>query len=94
MMKGKRSHSTSHPAQRCPTYVDSCVISLFKLGKQDVRLVRPEIQAALISQLSLHFRYRHFALGHAGKIHVMATGLNEKKKAYGVITSRLLEVYI
>lgn len=52
----------------------------------------PEIQGALISQLCLHFRYRHFALGHAGNIHVMATGLNQKK-AYGVITSCLQEVY-
>lgn len=52
----------------------------------------PEKQAALISQLCLHFKYRHFALGHAGNIHVMATGLNQKK-AYGVITSCLLEVY-
>lgn len=46
----------------------------------------PEKQAALISQLCLHFKYRHFALGHAGYIHVMATGLNQRK-AYGVITS-------
>lgn len=52
----------------------------------------PEIQAVLISQLCLHFRYRHFALGHVGNIHVMATRLNQKK-AYGVITSCLLEVY-
>lgn len=52
----------------------------------------PETQAALISQLCFHFRYRHFALGHAGAFHVMATGLNQKK-AYGVITSCLLEVY-
>lgn len=52
----------------------------------------PEIQGALISQLCLHFRYRHFALGHVGNIHVMATGFNQKN-ANGVITSFLLEVY-
>lgn len=52
----------------------------------------PEIWATLISQLCLHFRYRHTALGHAGNIHVMATGLNQKK-AFGVFSSFLLEVY-
>lgn len=34
----------------------------------------------LISQLSLHFSYGHSALGHAGKIHVMATGLLKKEE--------------
>lgn len=47
----------------------------------------PEIWATLISQLCLHSRYRHSALGHAGNIHVMSTGLNQKKKAYGVTHS-------
>lgn len=51
----------------------------------------PEIWATLISQLCLHFRYRYSALGHAGNIHVMATGLNQKKGLWSY--SFLLEVY-
>lgn len=62
-----------------------------KAGRRGSKTL-PEMQAALISQLCLHFRYKHYVFGRAGKIHVLATGLNQKK-AYGVITSCLLEVY-
>lgn len=52
-----------------------------KAGKAGCRGSKtpPEIQAAFFSQLCLHFRYRHFALGHAVNIHVTATGLNQKR---------------
>lgn len=40
----------------------------------------PKIQTTLISQLCLHLTYRHFALGHVGNTHVMAAGLNQKKR--------------
>lgn len=74
------------------TVVSLLYVKAGKTGREGSETL-PEIQAALVSQLCLHFRYRHFALGHVGNIHVMAAGLNQTKKAYGVVTSCLLEVY-
>lgn len=96
MMKGKFSHSTFHILYNGVRFMRRDVLLLcVKAGKtgREGSETLPEIQAALVSQLCLHFTYRHFALGHVGNIHVMAAGLNQKKKAHGVVTSCLLEVY-
>lgn len=52
-----------------------------KAGKARCRgsKTSPEIQDILF-HTSVSFRYRHFALGHVGNIHVMTTGLNQKRR--------------
>lgn len=82
-MKGKFSRSNSHPVLMVSSLRgQSCYFSMSELRKtgHEGSETLPEIQAALVSRLCLHFRYRHLALGHVGNIHVMAAGLKSEKK--------------